>query len=232
MNKRILWLAIFVMASLGIAEALYAADKTLAFMWIGNVDERIGRITKAAMPSRIATGFMRKMREIAPEVGVDLHRDIRSQEEAERLFRMHESKGNAVVFLRSEGAQFLAKTNPKVPCFVGSCNDPSQLGVIKNLVAPEGNITGVTCYIPYQKRFEVIKALFPAAKSVALIVERGHPGGPIDQQGTREECRKLGLDYSEVVAGNVADLVEGAQRSWERLTSSYCRTLPWSWTTP
>jgi putative ABC transport system substrate-binding protein len=86
------------------------------------------------------------------------------------------------------------------------------LGTVKNLDAPEGKITGVTYFIPYEKRFEIILTLFPQVKRMALLAERGHPGSPIEQKGTREECAKRGLNYTEVVAGDLNELIDGAKR--------------------
>jgi putative ABC transport system substrate-binding protein len=96
---------------------------------------------------------------------------------------------------------------PKVPCFIGACNNPAEIGVIKNLNAPEGMVTGVTYFIPYSERFSIIRRLFPNVKSVALLVERGHPSGPIEQAGTSAECKRLGISYKEVVASSLEELL-------------------------
>jgi putative ABC transport system substrate-binding protein len=86
------------------------------------------------------------------------------------------------------------------------------LGTIKNLNSPEDNITGVTYFIPYQEIFKVMLALFPNVKSVGILLEKGHPGALIDQEGTREQCQRLKLAYNEVVAGNREQLVDGAKK--------------------
>jgi putative ABC transport system substrate-binding protein len=119
---------------------------------------------------------------------------------------------DGIVFLRSSGAQFLATVDPKVPCFVGGCNNPAELGTIKNLNAPEGKITGVTYFIPYEKRFEIIRSLFPNTKRIGLLVERGHASTPIEQQGIREQCERLGITYNEVVASNLKELLDGTRQ--------------------
>jgi putative ABC transport system substrate-binding protein len=119
---------------------------------------------------------------------------------------------DGIVFLRSSGAKFLATIDPKVPCFVGGCNNPAELGVIKNLNAPEGKVTGVTYWIPYRKRFEIIMSLFPNTRSVGLLVEKGHPGGIIEAQGTRDQCKHMGIAYDEAVASDLTSLLDGVKR--------------------
>lgn len=164
--------------------------------------------TKSAMVSDLIMGFLPAMRQIAPDLKVNLYRELKEMEEAKRVFHECESTMDGIAFLRSSGAEYLATINPKVPCFVGACNNPAELGVIKNLNAPEGKVTGVTYFIPYDKRFSIILTMFPYVKSVALLVEQGHPSGPIEQAGTRAECQRRGIVYNEVVASDLQGLLQ------------------------
>ena len=161
-----------VLAGAGTADAA----KYVAIIWEG----------KSEMTNRTAMGFLAKVRTLAPDLEVKQYRQLKNMQEAEEAFRESEKTMDGIVFLRSSGAQFLAKNDPKVPSFVGGCNNPAELGVVKNLNAPEGKITGVTYFIPYEKRFEIIKSLFPSASRVGILVEQGHPSGLIDAQGTRD----------------------------------------------
>jgi putative ABC transport system substrate-binding protein len=204
MKKSALLLVIVVVlgAALAGAGTAVAATKYVAIIWEG----------KSEMTNRTAMGFLATLRTLAPEVEVKQYRHLKNMQEAQEVFQESEKTMDGIVFLRSSGAQFLATVNPKVPCFVGGCNNPAELGVIKNLQAPEGKITGVTYFIPYEKRFEIIKSLFPSVRSVGILVEQGHPSGPIDAQGTREQCQRLGINYEEVLATNLNTLIEGAKR--------------------
>lgn len=200
-----LYLLLLVGAALlvvsGFASTSEAEQKRVTLMWVG----------KASMPNDVMLGFLRKRKEIAPDLEVILKRELDDMKEAERLFKEAEETMNGVIFLRSNGAQFLAKANPRIPCFVGATNSPVELGVVKNMDAPEGNITGVTYDIPYEKRFQIIRTLFPNIKSVALITEKGHPGGVVDEKATAAECQRLGIRYHDVARATVDELVEGIQ---------------------
>ena len=167
--------------------------------------------TKSAMVSNVVMGFLPAVRQLAPDLKVTLYRELKDMEEAKRVFHECESKVDGIVFLRSSGAEYLGKVTPKVPCFIGACNNPQELGVIKNLNAPEGVVTGVTYFIPYEKRFDIIRNLFQNVKSVALLVERGHPSGPIEQAGTSAECKRRGISYKEVVASDLKELLGGTK---------------------
>lgn len=185
------------------AAAAWSADKRVILMWVG----------KSGMAKRVATGFVWRMKELAPNVELIQHRELDGMASAERIFKEAETSSNGIVFLRSNGAEFLGRlaSPPNVPCFVGGCNNPLELGAVKNLNAPEGMITGVTYFIPYEKRFEAIRSLFPNVKSVCLLLQKGHPSTPIEQAGTNAQCKRHGMAYHEVVADNVGQLVEGAR---------------------
>jgi putative tryptophan/tyrosine transport system substrate-binding protein len=200
MKKFVLLLVVLgvVLAGAGAADAA----KSVAIIWEG----------KSEMTNRTAMGFLAKVRTLAPELEVKQYRQLKGMQEAEEAFRESEKTMDGIVFLRSSGAQFLATINPKVPCFEGGCNNPAELGVIKNLYAPEGKITGVTYFIPYEKRFEIVRSLFPSVRGVAILVEQGHPSGLIEAQGTRDQCQRLGINYEEVLAANLNALLEGTKR--------------------
>ena len=154
------------------------------------------------------------MKEIAQNVEVVQHRELRDMKQGEQVFTQSETNSDGIVFLRSNGAEFLGSLSspPKVPSFVGGCNNPQELGAIKNLNAPEGMITGVTYFIPYEKRFEVIKQLFPNLKTIALLLQKGHPAALIEQKGTKAECARRGIEYNEVVAENLNQLIDGTKQ--------------------
>jgi len=204
MKKAVLMMAIGLAfaSAITIPETACSQNRRIAIIWD----------TKSEMVNRVVMGFLAKLRGLAPDLDVKQYRQLKDMKEAGEVFRQCEDTMDGIVFLRSSGAQYLATVSPKVPCFVGACNNPAELGVIKNLNAPEGKVTGVTYFIPYAKRFEIIKSLFPTVKSVVILVEKGHPSGPIEAQGTREQCERLGITYNEVVASDLNSLLEGTKK--------------------
>jgi len=204
MRKSGVLIALLAMAVLGVGSTTLAAEKKVVLMWVG----------KAGMAKRVDSGFIHHMAAIAPNVEIAQHRELPDMQQAEQLFRQYETNTAGIVFLRSNGAEFLGQlsSRPKVPCFVGGCNNPRELGAIKNLNAPDGMITGVTYFIPYEKRFEVIRQLFPNVKSVGLLLQKGHAATAIDQEGTKAQCARQRIAYNEVEAENLNQLIEGARQ--------------------
>lgn len=203
--KKLFWLAaigVVLSVAVGMFGPATAAQKEIAVIWAG----------KSRMTTNVAMGLLPGLRQLAPDLKVTLYRELKDIQAAGQIFREVEPKVDGIVFLRSTGAKFLATADPKVPCFVGGCNNPQELGTIKNLDAPEGKITGVTYFIPYEKRFDIIKSLFPNTKRIGLLLEKGHPSTPIEQRGTREQCERLGIVYNDVVASNLQELLDGTRQ--------------------
>ena len=178
-----------------------AAEKKVAIMSVG---------PSPAVQDTLR-GFLPRLKELAPDVKVTLKIGLEDMKGGEKVFRELESSMDGIAFLRSNGCQFLATANPKVPCFVGVTTNPQFLGAINNPEAPEGKITGATYFIPYEKRFESIKQLFPNVKSVALFMDKEHTTVPIERKGVQEQCEKLGLAYNECVTSDEAELLRTAE---------------------
>ena len=50
-------------------------------------------------------GLLAKLRELAPDLKVNLYRELKDMEEAKKIFNQSESSMNGIVFLRSSGGQ-------------------------------------------------------------------------------------------------------------------------------
>lgn len=197
MRRLLVFLSIITLTLMLVSPAIVIADKSVGVMWVG----------QAGMPKRVFNGFNNYIKENAPDLNVELKWELPNLYEAEKVFNEFQGTKDAVVFLRSSGARFLANASPTKPCFIGGCSDPRQLGVVQNLNMPLGNVTGVTYFIPYKKRFDLIMELFPNTRSVALLLEEGHPNTSISESGVREECLKRGIKFQAVIANNPKDLI-------------------------
>ncbi|MRR39451.1 hypothetical protein EG829_33355, partial [bacterium] len=110
------------------------------------------------------------------------------------------------------------KNPPSVPTFIAACNNPSQLGVIKNLNAPEGKITGVSYYIPARINIGVYKSIFPQMKSVFLVMQKGHPSAEIEEDETKDTCAKLGIAYHGAMFTSIDDAMAAVRDNKGKVT--------------
>ncbi len=186
-----------------------AAGQEIGVAWVG----------KSGMANRVIAGFEETIDNLAPGIQVETRRELATMDELSEVVSAWQKNKDGMVILRSNGAKWLGKNPPTIPTFIGGCNNPIQLGVLKDMDAPEGNVTGVTYFLPVKTSFEVFQALIPNLNSVLLLLEKGHPGGAIDQQGTREICAQLGIEYHESICGSVEE-ISGAVNQWKQKVSA------------
>ena len=183
------------------------------FLIIGNFSTAIAATDigvawagKSGMANRVAKGFEKGMAEMAPDIKIEYQKDIATVEDLSKVADKWQKEKKAMVLLRSSAAKWLAKNPPSIPTFIGGCNNPTELGAVKNLDKPEGQITGVTYFLPIDTQFEIFKAILPNMQSVLLLLEEGHPSSAIDQEATKNITAKLGIAYNQKYCKSPADM--------------------------
>jgi putative ABC transport system substrate-binding protein len=186
-----------------------SAAKELGVAWEG----------KSGMANRVTQGFEKGMKEFAPDIKIEFQKDLASIDKVAEFAAKWQKEKDGMVILRSSGAKWLGKNPPTIPAFIGGCNHPGELGAVKNLQAPEGNITGVTYFLPVDTQFEIFQAILPKIESLLLLLENGHPGSVIDQEGTRAICKKLGIQYNEILCSSPEDTVKASLQFKGKVTA-------------
>ncbi|MBB4266859.1 ABC transporter substrate-binding protein [Roseospira visakhapatnamensis] len=162
----------------------------------------------SGMTNRVVAGFKERMAEVAPDVDLDIRGPLDDKAALRAAVDDFEANKDAMVVLRSNGSLLLTERPPGIPTLIGGGNHPPSLGVIQNMDAPEGNITGVTYFIPHDVPLQSYVTILPEATSMLLVVQEGHPGGLVDQAGTMEACDTLGLTCDVAFATSVETLRE------------------------
>jgi len=162
---------------------------------------------KSGMSDRVTAGFEQGMKELAPDIKIEYQKELGTIDDLAQVAKKWEKEKNGMVLIRSNAAKWLAQNPPTIPTFIGGCNNPNELGAVKNLQAPEGNITGVTYYLPVESQFEVFKAIIPNMKSVLLLLGKNNPSAVVDQAGTKAVCEKLGITYNEKLCDTREDAI-------------------------
>lgn len=173
-----------------------AQDINIGVTWSG----------KSGMATRINDAMTKRLAEKAPQIKIELIENIPTIEDLGKVATKWQDEKKAMVILRSNGAEYLATHAPKIPTFIGACNDPTSLGAVKNLEHPEGNITGVTYAISYEVQLKTLLDLLPNTKAVLLLTEKDHPSGLIDSRETEKVCKKIGLNYTHAECTTVEDI--------------------------
>jgi putative ABC transport system substrate-binding protein len=188
MLKKILLMIVSLTTVMALATGVttVAQAKNVGLAWCG----------KSGMAVRVTTGLEKGLKQLAPQVKLESQKALTDIKALAEVIKRFQSEKDAMIILRSNGAKYLGKNPPTIPTFIGGCNNPVVLGALKNMQAPEGNITGVTYFLPKSNQFEVFKAILPDMKSVLLLVDPGNPSAPVDMEGTKKVCSKMGLSYN------------------------------------
>lgn len=171
--------------------------KKIGVMWM----------TKSGMADRVARGFMQRIKEIAPGIEMEFEMALPDPVATKQTYKRFQEEKDAMLFLRSHGAKWMAANPPRIPSFIGAANNPERLGLMRDMSKPEGLATGVTYYLPVARQFEMYRKLFPDLKSVALLTMVGHPSSAIEEAETRAACEELGIEYRVATCTNKSALV-------------------------
>jgi len=182
----------------------------LGFAWAG----------KSGMADRVTEGFDQAIKSLAPQIQIEYHKNLPDINALAGVIATFEKTKKGMVILRSNGAQFLSKNPPAIPTFIGGCNHPGELGTIQNLDAPEGNITGVTYFLPVETQFEVFQAILPNMNSLVLLADSKNPSSVVDKAETEKTCQRLGFNCNyQLVSGK--DRILEAVKTLKGSTSTF-----------
>ena len=194
-------LLLAALTAIGTTSAAQAQNKKIGVLWQG----------KSGMASRVAQGFTEQMKAKAPDIELEFKIELKDESELAPIYEEWQNTKNGIVFLRSDGASYMKDHPPKIPGFIGGSSNPEKLGVIKNMAAPEGNITGVTYYINARQRIDFFLKVFPNVKNLGLLVHEAHASSPIDREETKAACEALGITYHEALGNTEVEILKGAK---------------------
>ena len=103
----------------------------------------------------------------------------------------------------------LTKTVPVIAMFSG---DMVDVGIIKSLARPGGNVSGIQYFAIdlVGKRIEILKEIVPALKRIAVIADPGHPVVHLERDAALAAAKKLGLSVTYYPVKNPKEELDAA----------------------
>ena len=183
----------FVVGAFGLLAAPLAADGQP----VGKV-YRIGLLRAGEPPKFWIDEFREGLRELGYVEGHNLVIEFRIgpldqlPQLAEDLVR---SKVDVIVASASSAGMAAKQATTSIPIVFTTLSHPVEIGLIKSLARPGGNITGVTVNAgtTVTKRLELLRELVPRLKQVAVLVHPAHPTDPVQRKEMEQAARALGL---------------------------------------
>jgi putative ABC transport system substrate-binding protein len=123
---------------------------------------------------------------------------------AEELVR---SKVDVIVASASSAGIAAQKATTTVPIVFTSLSHPVEIGLVKSLARPGGNITGVTVNAAAHvgKRLELLRELVPTLRQVVVLTHPQHPTDLVQRRELEEAARTLGLKLKPVAVRGPED---------------------------
>jgi putative ABC transport system substrate-binding protein len=166
---------------------------------------RIGFLRAGHPPPAYVDGFQQGLREAGYVYGQNVVVELRKTDGsvdqlpmlAEELLR---SKVDVILASAGPAAQIAKNATTSVPIVFVGVVDPIALGLVPSLARPGGNITGLatTSGDFAGKRLELLKAIVPKLKRVAVLWHPANPTNPIQLKGAQAAARTLGLKLEPV----------------------------------
>ena len=180
-----------------LAGGILAAPLAAEGQQVGKV-YRIGLLRAGEPPKFWIDEFREGLRELGYVEGQNLVIELRIgpldqlPQLAEDLVR---SRVDVIVASASSAGMAAKKATTSIPIVFTTLSHPVEIGLIKSLARPGGNITGLTVNAgtTVTKRLELLRELVPRLKQVAVLVHPAHPTDPVQRKEMEEAARALGL---------------------------------------
>ena len=116
-------------------------------------------------------------------------------------------KVDVIVTSAAPPALAAKKVTTSVPIVVVSVVDPVELGLVRSLARPGGNITGLVDSGPdfAAKRLELLRELVPRLRRVAMLWQPENPGNLLQLKGAEVAARTLGMQLESVPVHGASD---------------------------
>lgn len=111
-----------------------------------------------------------------------------------------------IVAIATPSAQAAAAVTTSTPILFSAVTDPVAAGLVKDINAPGGNVTGTSDAIPVQSIFELAKRLTPSVKKFGFIYNSGEINSISVIADAKAYCDANGLTYAEGTVTNSGEV--------------------------
>ena len=163
---------------------------------------RVGYLTPSSVSARGGMPELRRrLRDLGYVEGRDIRFEIRSaNEDFERLpdlaADLVRSGVNLIVAVSSPAIRAAENATSTIPIVMVSGTDPVAGLFVASLARPDGNVTGVTTYLPALagKRLEVLRECLPGLRRVAVLANLRNPSSAAEARETEAAARTMALE--------------------------------------
>lgn len=181
-------------------------------------------------PSLDATreGFIAALKDAGIEEGKNLKIDFNNaQGDAANIKTISQkiasSKSDLALGIATQTAQSLADDVKDIPVLFAAVTDPIDAGIVTQLKAPGGNITGASDTNPdaIKQTMDFIASQLPDVKNVGLIINEGEQNAVVMGNIAEEALAKHGIKLIKASVANSSDVKQAADSLVGRVDALY-----------
>lgn len=154
----------------------------ISFSFAQSAPVKISILQLVEHPALNATreGFLEELNKLGYKEGENLILDFQSAQGNPSLAtqiaqKFVSNKPDVIVAIPTLAAQaaMSATKDTDIPVVFSSVTDPVTAKLVTNLEAPEGNVTGVSNFVPVEPQFKLFKRVFPTLKTLGIVYNPG-----------------------------------------------------------
>lgn len=199
----------------------------------GNTSEKTYKIAVSQIvehPSLDATydGFVAALKDAGIEEGKNLELDFNNAQGEQANIKtisqkIASSKSDLALGIATPTAQALADDVKDIPVLFAAVTDPVEAGIVTQLEAPGGNITGASDTNPaaITQTMDFIASQIPDVKNVGLVINEGEQNAVVMAKVAEEALAKHDIKLIKASVANSSDVKQAADSLVGRVDAIY-----------
>lgn len=122
-------------------------------------------------------------------------------------------KNDLVLAIATLSAQAVVEHVKDTPVLFAAVTDPLDAGLVSNLEAPGGNVTGASDTNPLavQQIMDFIAEHFPNVKNVGIVINTGEPNAVVMANNAEQQLAKHGIGLIRAAVTNTSEVQQAAE---------------------
>ncbi|WP_415713145.1 ABC transporter substrate-binding protein [Maridesulfovibrio sp.] len=172
----------------------------------------ISQIVEHPSLDAMRDGFKDRLKEAGFDVIYNEH--IAQGNQATNIQIANQIKGenpDLVLTITTPSSQAVAQKIKDIPILFTGVTDPVAAGLVKSLMQPGKNISGMTDMSPVLRQVELIKEFMPEVKTIGTIYNAGEANSIVLTNLLKEICKDFGIKVEEASIANSSGVYQAAK---------------------
>ncbi|NDV23571.1 ABC transporter substrate-binding protein [Desulfovibrio sp. JC022] len=172
----------------------------------------ISQIVEHPSLDAMRDGFKDRLKEAGFDVIYNEH--IAQGNQATNIQIANQIKGenpDLVLTITTPSSQAVAQKIKDIPVLFTGVTDPVAAGLVKSLMLPGKNISGMTDMSPVLRQVELIKEFLPEVKTIGTIYNAGEANSIVLTNLLKEICKDFGIKVEEASVANSSGVYQAAK---------------------